>query len=65
MIAKILTKWSFWATDKMSWYLNLRVKVVIVQQRVREINKINKTLEVKRIMSGVGRLASLSKFMEV
>lgn len=45
MIVKILTKWSF-GPQKMSWYLNLRVKVSKGQQRVRKIYEINKTLEV-------------------
>lgn len=41
----ILAKWSFgrFGPQKiMSWYLNLRVKVAIGQQRVRKTNKIIK-----------------------
>ena len=45
MIVKIVTKWSF-GPQKVSWYLNLRVKVSKGQQRVRKIYEINKTLEV-------------------
>ena len=40
----ILAKWSFGrfgAQKKMSWYLNLRVKVTIGQQRVMKSYKLN------------------------